>query len=202
MHRKAITNLVSSILIFTIVTCSISIVYVTVCMNDKSIFGYRIFMVLSGSMEKTLQPNDIILTEKVPEDQLHVEDIISFISDSPDIEGQVNTHRIVRIDGDNFYTKGDANYYQDSLPTNFSNVIGKVIWHSSFIGKIISWVKMPRNMLILIAVTLIFAFFDVGKAVNKIIGAFRRKKRGEMGVRKRVFVEGKRKLVLGITNND
>ena len=176
--NKIIANLISAILILIMATSAILIVYAAIFVGDKSVLGFRIFSVVSRSMGDTIKQGELILTKKVSKQELQPGTIISFISSSEDIFGEVNTHRISRIENDTYYTKGDANDYEDKTPTKFDDIIGKVIWHSGFIGKFISWAQKPKNMLCYIILpTVIFAFCDVGKGIHKIVKVFSRKKK-------------------------
>ena len=157
-------------------TSAIFIVYVAVCVDDKSVFGYRIFSVVSESMAPTYHIGDLLVTKKVKQEELKPGVIITFISSAENIKGEFNTHRIVGVDGRLFHTKGDANDYTDKEFVRFDDIVGKVIWRSDFIGKIIAWAQQPRNMAIIIIATLILAFCDVGKAAYKIVRIFKKEK--------------------------
>ena len=71
-------------------------------------FGWKPFIVLSGSMEKQIYAGDIAVIKTVDKNQIKENDIIAFKKDET-----VITHRIVKIeekDGNKiFYTKGDNN---------------------------------------------------------------------------------------------
>lgn len=94
------------------------------------IFGYRILKVVSDSMQPAIQDRTCIFVKKVTEQELQVGDIITFVSEAPDIRGYYNTHRIDEIVEDAesgetlFLTKGDAREQQDEYPVSFDQVIG------------------------------------------------------------------------------
>lgn len=85
-----------------------------------SIAGYEVLRVLTSSMEPTIPENTCIITKRVSTEELKVGDIITFISDDPQIQGFYNTHRIADIieqDGETLYiTKGDNNLGVDAYP--------------------------------------------------------------------------------------
>ena len=192
--KKIVSNLISSILIFIIATSSILIVYVAICTNDKSIFGFRIFSVISGSMSGAIEKGDFILTQKVGKENLQVGDIISFISSAPDIKGEVNTHRIVQIEGNTYHTKGDANSYIDKEIVKYEAIIGKVILHSSSIGKFILWAQKPKNMLcFIIFPVLIIAFCDFKKGYSLVKALFAKRKGQRYIIKKAIKMIRKRK---------
>ena len=83
-------------------------------------FGYRILEVASGSMEPTINKNDVLLV-KVNDQNLNKDDIIAYQQ-----EDAIITHRIVMIDNDNLIVKGDANNTVDA-PIKKEQVIGKIV---------------------------------------------------------------------------
>lgn len=89
--------------------------------NNKSMFGFRIYRVASGSMNPYLKIGDFILIKK--QNQYDTGDIVTY-----DVNNEyVVTHRIVLINGNDIITKGDANNTNDS-PINEQQILGKVIF--------------------------------------------------------------------------
>ena len=64
-----------------------------------SIFGYKPFIVLSGSMETELYRGDLAIVKEVDVNSLKENDIIAF----KDKDNYVVTHRIVKIEKDTSY---------------------------------------------------------------------------------------------------
>ncbi|MCL2739938.1 MAG: hypothetical protein FWE47_01910, partial [Oscillospiraceae bacterium] len=94
--------------------------------------------------------------------------------------------RIVRIDGNIYYTGGDASNYTDKETVRFGDIVGRVIWHSSFLGSIITWASKPINMLCFIILPVgLITFFDVGKGYS-LIKKFFSKERGRKFIKKKV----------------
>lgn len=114
-------------------------------------FGYTFFEVASGSMEPTLQINDVILV-KITKDNLKKGDIIAF-----SLENAIITHRIIYMDGDVLTVKGDNNNTIDK-PIIVDNVIGKVIKIYPRLGV---WKKVlaePKILLLIFVTLLLFDF--------------------------------------------
>ena len=96
-----------------------------------NIFGYTFFEVATGSMEPTIDVGDVIIVKITNE--VNENDIIVCNKDNAFI-----THRLIRIDEDNFITKGDANNTEDE-PMDKSDLIGKVV---SIIPNFALWKKV------------------------------------------------------------
>ena len=93
-----------------------------------SVFGYQVLRVLTSSMKPAIEENTCIIVKRANVDQLQVGDIITFVSDDPDIKGYYNTHRIYEISEENgeriFTTKGDGIPEPDPYPVHEEQVKG------------------------------------------------------------------------------
>jgi len=174
MKKKMLLKLLSAaISLFLALTVAL-LVYVTIFADGNGIFGLRLFVVSTGSMETTIMQGELIIVKKIDTDKLSPEeDIITFISDDPEIRGEINTHRVNRIENGRVYTKGDANRDEDIFPVDTQKILGKVTGHSRFFGKIIRTLKNPRNMVVFIIVpVMIIAILDIlsnSKKIKRII---------------------------------
>ena len=110
-----------------------------------SFFGWKPFIVLSGSMESEIFPGDVVVVKEVSEDQLKENDIIAFKEDN-----FVVTHRIVKIeevDGEKRYiTKGDNNNSLDANYVTFEEVEGLYQFKISGIGNFALFLQTPIGM--------------------------------------------------------
>lgn len=117
-----------------------------------SVFGYKPFMVLSGSMETEIRKGDLIITKIVDPSALQVDDVIAF----RDAENTVTTHRIIDIvvkDGVTYFiTKGDNNTSQDRNLVEFKDVEGIYIGRIPGIGSIMKSLSEPTTIVILILI--------------------------------------------------
>ncbi|MDD4285607.1 MAG: signal peptidase I, partial [Eubacteriales bacterium] len=113
--------------------------------------GYKPLIVLSGSMEPTILPGDIVIVKEVPAEDLQKGDIVSYLR-----ENSVITHRIMEIsqtDGNrNFYTKGDNNNADDGVPVTDDMLEGKYLFRIPRLGHAAIFMQTPTGMLLFIAV--------------------------------------------------
>ena len=112
--------------------------------NKLSIFNYRMFTVISGSMEPKYKIGDVLLAKEVEPEKIKVGDTISYLGNVNIFKDKVVTHQVVgidKIDGKYyFHTKGLANLVEDPL-VSADQLYGKVIYKSviiSLIYKIVS----------------------------------------------------------------
>lgn len=131
-------------------------------------FGIKTAIVLTGSMEPTIEVNDFVVMAKP--DKVNVGDIVSYE------DGENNKevlHRVVRIDEDNVVTKGDANNTEDQ-PIKMSHITGVYIGKIGFLGKAISFVTRPLVFSVLMTVFLVLMLIPRSEKVKE-----KSKKRGE-----------------------
>ena len=117
--KKTASVIITVLLIISTSLC-IFLIAKSAFKGSVSIAGYRLFYVVTGSMEPTIHSGAVVLTKE--SDSYVIGDIITFKSQNSEILGQPNTHRIVDINDDgSFVTKGDAilyPYYKISIKYN------------------------------------------------------------------------------------
>ena len=124
-----------------------------------SIFGYKPFIVLSGSMESEIYVGDLVFVKNVDTNKLKEGDIIAF----KDTDGYVVTHRIINIiekDNDTCYeTKGDNNNTKDEDIVCKDNVEGIYVSRIPKIGSFISFIQQPLGFTIMMLSLVIICIF-------------------------------------------
>lgn len=92
---------------------------------------YPIASITSGSMWPALKKGDMVFIEAAERGRLVVGDIVVYRNSvtPEDKDTGFVIHRIVKVDGDIFETKGDANDVSDD-PIGYEEIVGKtVIWN-------------------------------------------------------------------------
>ena len=154
---KKVITVLGLILFIVIMTISITIVYKSYSEPDKipAVFGWKPFIVLSGSMEDTIMPGDLILTKEIDTLELKDGDVISFRTN----KYTVITHRIINIVEDEgerkYYTKGDNNDSADSNIVCNDQIEGIYRYRIPKLGNIAIYLQKPIGIIICIAVPLI-----------------------------------------------
>ena len=118
-------------------------------MNNKSLFGFRIYRVISGSMQPALQIGDVIIVKK--SNNYYERDIITYSNGLTTI-----THRIIAINNDEVITKGDANEVDDK-PINKEQIIGKFFFRISNFS--LFSIILSKNVIYLIMIFLLVLIF-------------------------------------------
>lgn len=118
-------------------------------------FGYGIAVVLTGSMEPNLSENDMIIIKKT--NDYKVDDIVVFQD-----QYTLVVHRIIRIEGEYYITKGDNNDAEDS-PIKLSLIKGEVIKDYSSIGAVIRFIKTPIGIVMILGLAASLLFLSYRK---------------------------------------
>ncbi len=164
---KKICRWIFDIILFIILAIALIMAYNHIQINIKgntytTMLGYSAFEVATGSMSNTIEIGDVILVKLIePNETLSENEIVVFTQDTTLV-----THRIIKINGDQIITKGDANNTQDD-PISRGQIIGKVV-------KIIPDVKMWKEIILTpkvlipssISILLLWIFFSYDKEKN------------------------------------
>lgn len=118
-----------------------------------SFFGWKPFIVLSGSMETEIFAGDLAVVKEVDPEIIKENDIIAFKHG-----GIVTTHRVVRIteeDGVTKYiTKGDNNNVEDSGFVLQEQVEGIYQFKMDNLGNLAMFVQTPIGMMVCLSIPL------------------------------------------------
>lgn len=114
------------------------------------ILGFGSAVVLTGSMEDTISPYDLVIVHR--QGEYRVNDIVVYQGNTYCV-----THRIIAIDTDEtgqrwVTTQGDANNAPDE-PIEYERIIGRVIGHIPGVGNIRNFLTRPIGFLTLTLVT-------------------------------------------------
>jgi len=107
-----------------ILSILLSVLYTRFISKDTiDFFGFRCLRVLTGSMSPTINAGENIIIKRCKE--YKVGDIVTYITK----DNYLVTHRIISIDSEMYYTKGDFNNTPDLEPISMNQIYGKVIYH-------------------------------------------------------------------------
>ena len=135
---------------------------------SMNLFGYRLYVDESGSMQPKIQTGSVVLDQK--NSNYAVGNIVTY--QLPNSQGSI-THRIIKavsINGITEYTlKGDANSSPDVYPVPKSMIFGKVDYSIPYIGYAINWVKTLPGLIILVIIpAVIIIYQELANIKNEI----------------------------------
>lgn len=141
---KKIWNIISTVIVALVVLCAIFLM-------GSRLIGFRVFTVISGSMEPTYSVGDLIYVKETKPSEIKVGDPVTFVLNE---NLTVATHRVTEIDEKNQFlrTKGDANDYPDATPVHFNNIIGVPKFSIPLLGYVSDFIQNPPGMYITVGV--------------------------------------------------
>lgn len=155
--KKVVGTILTVLVILLVAFCGLFVVQTK--MNKKPfLFGYAVYYVVSGSMEPTIMTGEVIIVEKINgEEDLHRNDIITFVGIGGTIDGMTVTHRIVSdgVVNGKITTCGDANHGIKDNPIPYSNVIGKYVRTSSFLTSVYAAFTSKYGFLFIVFIPLV-----------------------------------------------
>jgi signal peptidase len=153
--KKAISIIIVVILLPVLFVNSVILIDSLIHPDEvPSFFGWKPFIILSGSMESEIMPGDIAIVKEVDTKTLKVGDVIAFKNDD-----LVITHRIKEIktqDGKTKYiTKGDNNNTNDFDAVMPDQVEGIYVLRIPNLGNLAIFIQTPIGMLVGLSIPLI-----------------------------------------------
>ena len=189
MIVKKILNIVKQILVWLVVLLAICMMIFTVISvttfnrNDRSLFGYKAYVVTSDSMSKTdFDAGDLILAKEVDPATIKEGDIITYMSQNPESFGETITHKVRSLTTDangnpGFITYGTTTDTDDATIVTYPYVLGKYEKAVPNVGSFFSFLKTTQGYFVCIFIP--FMLLILYQGLN-CIRLFRRYKQEQM----------------------
>lgn len=178
IHKiKSIISIILYIIIIPIIIINFSLIIKSFINPNitPDFLGYKNFIIVSKSMEPTIMVGDAIFVKNVDENEIKINDIISF-NDGEDII----THRVVSIFEENgikyYKTKGDNNKNEDKEKRTYSQIEGKYQFKIDNFGMVIKILQSKITLFILLSVVILNIYYDYRLKKKKEERSEKRKK--------------------------
>lgn len=113
---------------------------------------WRVGAVVSGSMEPSMHPGDVMITRPVAPGEVKVGDVILF---KPARGESFVAHRVVEINHEpdlRFITKGDANHGRDPNPIQPGELEGTLFFNIPYLYLLFTLIRTPLGLLLTIGI--------------------------------------------------
>ena len=180
---KKLLQYLSSIFLYALLMILVVVVLmVVITIGDRVIAAknhqdkaplFSAYVIISPSMVPNINVYDAVVTVRVPENKIHMYNIITFLSKEIETHGVPITHRVVGIleteSGEKAYrTKGDNNNKEDKALILQSEVIGKVFFRIPMLGYVRTFVTSKIGFLISIVLPLSISFvLEIWRIINR-----------------------------------
>lgn len=148
------TKILYQILVIVCLLAAIIIIFQKVSNSNRSIAGYRIFRVITGSMEPEYDIGEVVICKEVEPKSIKVGDDIVYFGTYGEYNGKIIMHSVVAIDTDkdgklNFHAKGLHSSSVEDPQIKESQIYGVVMFKS---GILTILYKMATNIYSLFAI--------------------------------------------------
>lgn len=151
------------------------IVFQKISDNNKSIGGYRIFRVITGSMEPEYDVGTVVISKEVEPSEIKVGDDIVYYGTYGDYNGKIIMHQVVQIDkkenGElNFHAAGLYNTSVEDPEIGVNQIFGVVKFQSPTLTLLYKLATSIYSSFIIISILVLNVFISFkfsGKPANQ-----------------------------------
>lgn len=189
--KKAL-NLIKNIFVWLMVALAVCMMIFTVVSvntfdrSDRSLFGLKMFIVLSDSMSKTdFDAGDLVLVKEVDPKELKEGDIIAYTSQNTSNYGETVTHKIRRLTTDangapGFITYGTTTDTDDETVVTYPYVLGKYKSHIPKVGKFFMFLKTTPGYIVCILIPFLVLILIQGLNCIRLFRRYKYEQEQEM----------------------
>ena len=189
---KKVLNLVKNIFVWLMVALAVCMMIFTVVSvntfdrSDRSLFGLKMFIVLSDSMSKTdFDAGDLVLVKEVDSSTLKEGDIIAYTSQNTSNYGETVTHKIRRLTTDasgepGFITYGTTTDTDDETVVTYPYVLGKYKTSIPKVGKFFMFLKTTPGYIVCILIPFLLLILIQGLNCIKLFRRYKLEQMAEM----------------------
>jgi len=190
---KKILNILKAVFVWLMVIAAVGMVIftaisiTTLSSNDRSILGYRFYIVQSDSMSATdFGAGDIIFIKNIEDPSVLKEgDIISYISLHPSNYGDTVTHKIRKLtqnaSGDpGFITYGTTTGTDDEIIVTYPYVLGKYTGRLPGVGRFFAFLKTTTGYILCILLPFLLLIGYNAISAFRLFRRYRREREEEL----------------------
>lgn len=156
---KIVLKILYQILVIICLIVAAVIILQKVTASNKSIAGYRIFRVITGSMEPEYDIGQVVISKEVDPNGIKVGDDIVYLGTYGEYSGKIIMHSVVGIDKDangnlNFHARGLHSSSVEDPQIKDSQIYGVVKFKSKILTVLY---KLATNIYSLFVIVLVLA---------------------------------------------
>jgi len=193
---KKAWKIISTVLVWLVVIVAVFMMIFTIISvntfnrNDRNLFGFRFYVVLSDSMSKTdFDAGDLVLIKEVDPTTLQEGDIIAYQSQNSENYGQTVTHKIRAKTTDangnpGFITYGTTTGVDDEAVVTYPFILGKYQTALPKVGTFFQFLKTPQGYIVCILIPFLLLIIYQGLNCVKIFKMYKAEQMAELQAEK------------------
>ena len=157
---KIIKGIINTIIVAVVLSFVLIVCLQRFSNNRISFFNYRIFKVVTGSMEPKYKIGDILIAKETEPSKIKIGDSISYLAQKGEIRNNVVTHEVVNITKSEngeylFHSKGLVNLVEDPV-VHESQLYGVVVYKTKLLSFVRRIISTDIGMLLLIIIPILY----------------------------------------------
>ena len=193
---KKAWKIISTTLVWIVVVIAVFMMIFTIISvntfnrNDRNLFGFRFYVVLSDSMSKTdFNAGDLVLIKEVDPTTLQEGDIIAYQSQNSENYGATVTHKIRAKTTDangnpGFITYGTTTNVDDETVVTYPFILGKYQTALPKVGTFFQFLKTPQGYIVCILIPFLLLIIHQGLNCVKIFKMYKAEQMAELQAEK------------------
>lgn len=198
---KKAFNIIKNIFVWLIVLMAVGMMIFTIVSvntfdrSNRSLFGYKAFIVLSDSMSRTdFSAGDLVLVKDADPLTLKEGDIIAFTSQNTNNYGETVTHKIRRLTTNEngepgFVTYGTTTDTDDETIVTYPYILGKYQMHIPKVGTFFQFLKTTPGYILFILLPFLLLILIQGLNCVKLFRQYKQEQMEEMKQERRKLEE-------------
>lgn len=198
---KKVLEVIKTILVWLVVGLAVFMMIFTVISvntfnrNDRDLFGYKAYIVMSDSMSKTdFDAGDLILVKEVDPATLQADDIIAYTSQNSQSYGETITHKIRRLTTDaqgnpGFVTYGTTTDTDDEIVVTYPYIQGKYQLAIPKVGTFFNFLRTPQGYIVCILIPFLLLILYQGLNCVRIFKMYKTEQMSELQAEKDALEE-------------
>ena len=128
--------------------------------NKISFLNYRVFTVVTGSMEPKYKIGDVLIAKSKDPSEIKVGDAISYLASVGEVKNNVVTHEVIDITKNEkgeylFHSKGLVNLVEDPV-VHQDQVFGVVVYKTKILSFVRKMINTDIGMLLFVIVPVLY----------------------------------------------
>lgn len=189
---KKVLNIIKNIFVWLMVALAVCMMIFTVVSvntfdrSDRSLFGFKAFIVLSDSMSKTdFDAGDLVLVKEIDPSTLKEGDIIAYTSQNTSNYGETVTHKIRELTTDangeaGFITYGTTTDTDDETVVTYPYVLGKYKTRIPKVGRFFMFLKTTPGYIVCILIPFLLLILIQGLNSIRLFRRYKYEQEQEM----------------------
>lgn len=163
---KIILKILYQLLIIFCLVLTIIIVLQKVSNSNRTILGYRIFRIITGSMEPEYDIGTVVVCKEIPINEIKVGDDIVYLGNYGEYSGKIIMHEVIKIDKDensnniNFHAKGMHSASVEDPQIRPNQIFGVVKFQSIILTKLYGLATNIYSTFIIITILVLNVFIS------------------------------------------